>query len=304
MRAREPDVVGTVDRDGVNIFYEVYENDGPTVVLVPTWNLFDSRAWKMQIPYLSRHFRVVTYDPRGNGRSGRPRGPEHHSWRHYIADLVAVMDITETAQAAMVGFSFSGYWSNVMAVLHPERVLGVVAIGPGTGLGIAHPERIRYSYTDRLDTTEGWAKDNVHFIRGNYREYVEFFVSQMFTEPHSTKQIEDGIGWAMQTDAEQLISSDTADLSPVDEASHGSGPSRVSPGTEAGMRDFYSGFSRPLLIIHGEQDVIVSPESSRELARLTRGRLVTMEGSGHAPNLRDPVKVNLLIKDFVEKVAA
>lgn len=304
MRACDPDLIGTVDRDGVNIFYEVYENDGPSVVLVPTWNLFDSRAWKMQIPYLSRLFRVVTYDPRGNGRSDRPAGPENHSWRHYIADLVAVMDVTETARAVMVGFSFSGYWSNVMAIIHPERVLGVVAIGPGSGLGIAHPERTRYSYTERLDTTEGWAKDNVHFIRDNYREYVEFFVSQIFTESHSTKQTEDGIGWGMQTDAEQLISSDTAHLSPVGEAGLGVGPSRASSTSEKGMRDFYSGFARPLLIIHGEQDAIVPLESSRELARITGGRLVIMQGCGHAPNLREPVKVNLLIRDFVERVAA
>ena len=41
-----------------------------------------------------------------------------------------------------------------------------------------------------------------------------------------------------------------------------------------------------------------------EAARLTDGRLVTFAGSGHIPNLRDPVRFNLLLRDFAERVAA
>lgn len=306
MRARYPDSTGFVDRDGVDIFYEVYENDGPTVVLVPTWNIFPSRAWKTQIPYLSRHFRVVTYDPRGNGASGRPPGPENHSWRHYIGDLLGVMGATGTDRAVLVGFSFSGYWANIATVLHPERVLGTVAISPGTGLGIALPERVEFSYVDKLDTTEGWAKENVHFMRAHYREYLDFFVAKIFTEPHSTKQIEDGIGWGLDTEAEQLISSDLADLLPIEDPSQGAGPSRASASEDGrgGMWDFYRQYSRPLLIIQGGEDAIVALDSSVALAELTGGELVVLERNGHAPNLREPVRVNLLIKDFVERVAA
>lgn len=288
MRARHPDHEGHVDRGDVRLAFETFEgSDGPTVVLVPTWCIFHSRFWKMQIHYLARHFRVVTYDPRGNGRSSRPRGKEHFSWRHNVDDLLAVLDATGTDRAFLVGVSISGYWSNITAVLHPERVRGVVAIGPGAGLGIAHEARTRHSYTDELDTTEGWAKENVHHIRREYRDYVEFFVSQIFTEPHSTKPIEDGVAWAMETDAETLIASDLADL-------------RV----EEDMAAFYRRMTRPVLIIHGDGDAIVPLESSRDLARLTGGTLVTLEGSGHAPNVRDPVRVNLLIKQFVDRIAA
>ena len=306
MRARYPDRSGFVDSDSAEIFYEIYDKDAPTVVLVPTWNIFHSRSWKMQIPYLSRHYRVITYDPRGNGKSGRPEGTEHHGWRHYIGDLVGVMDATETDQAVLVGLSFGGFWANVAAVLHPERVLGVVAIGPGSGLGIALPERSHYSYTDKLDTTEGWAKENVHFMRAHYRDYVEFFVAKIFTEPHSTKQIEDGIAWAMETDAEQLISSDLADVLPLDDTPGGEGPARsqAPENRRGGMWDFYRRYSRPLLIIHGSDDAIAALDSSYALAELTGGSLMVMDGCGHAPNMRDPVRVNLAIRDFVEEVTS
>lgn len=66
-RARYPDSDGFVERDGMRLFYELYgegeeEEEEETVFLLPTWSLVHSRHWKMQIPYLSRHFRVLTMD--------------------------------------------------------------------------------------------------------------------------------------------------------------------------------------------------------------------------------------------------
>ena len=69
-RARYPDEAAYVERDGVRVFYEVYGEGEPTVFLLPTWSIVHSRHWKMQIPYLARHRRVLTSDGRGNGRSG------------------------------------------------------------------------------------------------------------------------------------------------------------------------------------------------------------------------------------------
>ena len=79
-RAREPDLSGFAERDGVRIGYEVF--DGPlggaadtTVLLMPAWSIVHSRFWKAQVGYLARHYRVVTFDGRGSGRSDRPERP-------------------------------------------------------------------------------------------------------------------------------------------------------------------------------------------------------------------------------------
>lgn len=72
MRARYADREGYVDRGRVSLFYEVYENDGPTVVLVPTPTILNSRQWNAQIHHLSRRRRLVTFDGRGNGQSDKP----------------------------------------------------------------------------------------------------------------------------------------------------------------------------------------------------------------------------------------
>ena len=80
-RARYPDSEGYVERDGVRTFYEVYGEGEPTVLLLPTWSIVHSRCWKLQIPYLARHCRVVAFDGRGNGRSDRPAEPTPTSSR-------------------------------------------------------------------------------------------------------------------------------------------------------------------------------------------------------------------------------
>ena len=73
MRARYPDSDGFVVRDGAEIRYERYGEGWPAILLLPPWSLVHSRHWKMQIPYLARHFTVVCFDGRGSGGSGRRR---------------------------------------------------------------------------------------------------------------------------------------------------------------------------------------------------------------------------------------
>jgi hypothetical protein len=63
MRARLPDADGFVERDGVRVFYEVFGDGDPTILLMPAWSITHSRIWKMQVPFLARHYRAITYRP-------------------------------------------------------------------------------------------------------------------------------------------------------------------------------------------------------------------------------------------------
>jgi pimeloyl-ACP methyl ester carboxylesterase len=55
----------------------------------------------------------------------------------------------------------------------------------------------------------------------------------------------------------------------------------------------------PVLVVHGDEDAIRPLADGARLAELVGGKLVTMEGSGHAPHVRDPVRVNLFLRDFI-----
>jgi pimeloyl-ACP methyl ester carboxylesterase/predicted glycosyltransferase len=282
MRACQPRSDGYVERDGVKVFYEVFGAGEPTVLLLPTWSIVHSRLWKMQIPYLARHCRVLTFDPRGNGRSDRPTEPAAYAEREFAADALAVMDATQTPRAVIVGFSMGGQRGLLLAADHPERVEAAVFIGaiyPGGGAPL--PEQTVYSWEDELDTDEGWAKHNQHYWLRDYQGYLEFFMSRVFTEPHSTKPTEDTVGWGLDTTGETLVLTYQG-LEP-DEA-----------------RELARRVRCPVLVLHGDHDAVGSVTCGIALAEHTAGRLVLLEGSGHAPHVRDPVRVNLLLRDFVK----
>jgi pimeloyl-ACP methyl ester carboxylesterase/predicted glycosyltransferase len=284
-RARYPDTEGYVERDGVKIFYEVYGEGDKTVLFLPTWSIIHSRTWKMQIPYFARHLRVVTFDGRGNGKSDRPAGKDAYAESEFAADALAVLDATATDKAVLVAFSRGAQRALLLAAHHPERVSGVAFIDPAMPLPPSMPrDEMRAEFDKKLDSDEGWAKFNSHYWLKDHRGFLEFFFSQVFTEPHSTKQIEDCVGWGLETSPETLIAT------------------QIAQGieTEDEVRDLADKVRCPVIVIHGTEDALRSHESGAALARLTGGELISVEGSGHAPHGRDPVKVNLILRDFVE----
>jgi len=276
-RARYPDEAGYVERDGVKIHYEVYGSGEQTVFLLPTWSIIHSRHWKMQIPYLARYCRVLTFDGRGNGLSDRPESG--YGQREFAADALAVMDATGTERATLVSLSKGAQWALVLGAEQPERVEAAVFICPFVPLGESPQERM-YSWADELDTDEGWAKYNRHYWLRDYRGFLEFFFSRMFTEPHSTKPIEDCVGWGLETSPETLIATQEGGLD------------------ADGARDLSARLRCPVLVIQGSEDAITGPSRGTALADATSGELAMLEGSGHAPHVRDPVKVNLLLREF------
>jgi pimeloyl-ACP methyl ester carboxylesterase/predicted glycosyltransferase len=285
-RARYPDKEGFVERDGVRLFYEVYGDGERTAVLLPTWSLVHSRVWKAQIPYLARHIRVVTFDGRGNGRSDRPDGVAPYLEREFADDTLAVMDATGVERATLVSLSCGALWATIVAADHPERVDGLIYIGPAVGLAPGHPER-NIPFDDELDTDSGWAKYNSHYWLRDYEGFLEFFLGRCFTEPHSTKQIEDAIGWGLETDPVTLADTSRAiGLCSVEQ-----------------FVDVCRQVQCPTLVIHGDADAIRPHRQGAALAEATNGTLVTIEGGGHLPQARDPVKINLLLREFVEPPA-
>ena len=287
MRARYPDTEGFVERDGVKVAYEVFGSGEPTLVFAPTDPLVHSRAWKAQVPYLARTSRVVTIDPRGNGRSDRPRSSAAYADTEYVADTIAVMDATGTGRAVLVGLCSSAWTSLLTAVLHPDRVLGVVSIATWAPF-LTPPSAMRavYDFDEACDTDEGWAKDNRHYWLRDWRGYAEFFFGELLPEPHSTKLHEDLVSWAMDSSAETNLLFVDAPFS-----------SSNREETEAVL----ARVSCPVLAIHGREDCCQPCERSEQVAALTGGDLLMLDGAGHVPTGREPVVVNRAIRDFADR---
>jgi pimeloyl-ACP methyl ester carboxylesterase len=296
MRAREPDREGYVERHGVRIFYEVFGAGEQTVLLLPTWSIIHSRFWKAQVPYLARHYRVIAFDGRGNGRSDRPLDPAAYASEVFVADALAVLDATATQQAVLVSLSMGAQWTLLLAAEHADRVAGAVFIGPSLPIAPRLEQLVIHSFDDVLETDEGWAKYNRHYWMRDYRGFLEFFFSQCFVEPHSTKQIEDCVGWGLETTPEVLLA--------IEDAPARRAINLSLRGDEQHVRELAGRVRCPVLVIHGDADAITPHARGAALAEMTGGRLATLEGSGHIPLARDPVKVNLLLHDFIETIKA
>ncbi len=288
-RARYPDEEGFVERDGMNLFYEVYGEGEETIFLLPTWSLVHSRFWKMQIPYFARHFRVLTMDGLGNGRSDRCRDPRRYGPEEFARDCLAVMDATETDRAVTACWSRGAQYQLEMSRLAPERFAGIAFIGPMFPYTPSHwsilaSPRTLPVFRRPAPAYRWWARMNANHWRQDYPAFAEWFISRCLPEPHSTKGIEDGVGWALDTDPETLIA--------------------TAEGGVHHRRRVLRGLAKdidcPVLVIHGDRDKITPYRDGRALARLSDGQLERVRGAGHFPHARKPVQVNLALRDFSE----
>ncbi|HEX6234593.1 MAG TPA: alpha/beta fold hydrolase [Jiangellaceae bacterium] len=291
MRALHPDQSGYVDRDGVPIHYEVFGSGEPTLLLVPPSPITHSRIWKALVPYLARHYRVVTLDGRGNGRSGRPTDVAAHTRTENERDIVAVLDATDTAEAVVVAHCHATWWAVDIAAEHPDRVCALVAIEPGVPyLGRSQPHWMEAArrWDDVIENASGWALCTRHGIVNEHRKWVEFFFGAQLVEPHSTKQHDDAVGWALESTGVILAASEEAqDAEPPDRSEF-----------ERRCREL----GVPVLVIHGDRDVCQHVERGRAFAELTGGELVVIEGAGHLTIAREPVRVNQAIRTFVDRL--
>ena len=281
-RARYPDQTGFVERDGVRVFWESYGSGDQTILLLPTWEIVHSRFWKGQIPYLARRFRVVTFDPRGNGRSDRPAEAAAYARRETVADAIAVLDTLGVNRAVVV--SWCAGVGILLAAEHPERASALVDIASDIPVTEEPTDEFDYLFDEELPTEEGWAKWNRPYWLRDWPGFVQFFFSECFTEPHSTKQTEDAIGWALETDPQTIIRG-------------------LAGGVWLDPEEALAACARvqcPVLVVQGTADAIVGPARGPAIAAAIPGaRLLTMEGSGHAPHLRDPVRFNLELSRFI-----
>jgi pimeloyl-ACP methyl ester carboxylesterase/predicted glycosyltransferase len=291
-RARDPDAVGFVERGGVRVYWESCGEGEPAILFLPTWSIVHSRCWKAQIPDFARRSRVLTFDPRGNGKSDRPAADEAYAEEEFMRDALAVLDANGVKQAFIVSLSRGAQRALLLAAEHPERVLGAVFIDPFFPVSllrslhwrvISHPRMLPMMMRRPL-TTRGFGKFNAQHWRADFKDFLEWWQAKNFTEPHSTKQVEDGVAWGLQTDPETAIAFSRGGL--------------LMPSDRKSQLALARRVRCPVLVIHGSEDDVFPDSDSRTLARVTGGKLVIVEEAGHQPQARKPVVVNLALREF------
>ncbi|HEV8227441.1 MAG TPA: alpha/beta fold hydrolase, partial [Methylomirabilota bacterium] len=235
-----------VHRPDASIFYQVTGSGARDLFLLPQCQVVTySRMWKHQIPYLSRYFRVITMDPRGNGRSDRPATGYDMDTRY--GDLLAVLDEVARPPFALVAFSCAAPLAFRYAVAHPDRLSHLILLSG------QYAESVPKPFEERV----------ARVIRDDFDNWRHRLFKRIFPEPHSLKGVEDCVAWAGETTPEVLIES-----------------LRAIDGVD--LYDLLGQVRVPTLALHGTNDKIVPYSHAQKMvAAIPGARLVTFDRGGH-----------------------
>src|ERR1700723_4623140 len=155
-----------IDRDGVDIYYEVH-GDGPPLLLTHGYSS-TSEMWQGQVEALSKHHKLVLWDMRGHGRSDYPDAPAAYSEALTVADMAALLDAVGANRAIVGGLSLGGYMSLAFYRAHPERVSALLIIDTGPGF---KKDDARETWNQRAhDTGDRFEREGLAVLKSASRE--------------------------------------------------------------------------------------------------------------------------------------
>ncbi|PIT03407.1 alpha/beta hydrolase [Bradyrhizobium nitroreducens] len=120
-----------INRDGVNIHYEVHGN-GPPLLLTHGYSS-TSAMWHGQVDALSKDHTLILWDMRGHGQSDYPDDPKAYSEALTVGDIAAILDAVGAKRAVIGGLSLGGYMSLAFYRVHPERARALLIVDTGPG---------------------------------------------------------------------------------------------------------------------------------------------------------------------------
>ncbi|MFC1936917.1 alpha/beta fold hydrolase [Chloroflexota bacterium] len=108
----------------ISIYYESQGQGSPLVMVHGLGS--STRGWDYQVPYFSKNYEVITYDVRGHGQSGKPRGP--YRIEQFAADLAGLLDVLGRDSVHLVGISMGGWIAFQFALDYPQMLKSLVLV--------------------------------------------------------------------------------------------------------------------------------------------------------------------------------
>jgi pimeloyl-ACP methyl ester carboxylesterase len=135
------------DSNGVKIRY-TEQGKGEPVLLIHGFGASIEAQWEGPgiLKGLAKDFRVIAYDSRGHGKSGKPHDPQKYG-KELVEDAVRLLDHLKIKKAHVVGYSMGALIAAKLLVTHPDRLLTVTLGGAGA---IPQEDRQAFAFADRL----------------------------------------------------------------------------------------------------------------------------------------------------------
>jgi len=144
-----------VQINGVNLYYEFHgPEDGPVLVLNNGIIMNAATSWVYQTKTLSRQYRLLQYDCRGQGQSDHPESP--YSMEEHADDLSVLMDVLEVEVAHIAGISYGGEVAQAFALKYPNKTQSLILMDTVSEVG-AELRIIVQSWVDALKSGDALA---------------------------------------------------------------------------------------------------------------------------------------------------
>jgi pimeloyl-ACP methyl ester carboxylesterase len=241
-------------RNGTICIHYESTGAGAPVLLVMGLGMSATGWWRTVPVHASAGLRVITFDNRGVGRSGRPSGP--YTTAMLADDAVAVLDAASLERAHVYGISLGGMIAQEIALRHPRRVARLVlgATTPGGHAASPASETMLAFFHRRgqMPAEEAvWASVPYNYsaqTRGEHGDRIAQDIGQRLRYPIEAEFYAAQLAAAIAHDAHDRLTEIRA----------------------------------PTLVVHGLEDVMVPPPNGRLLAGLIPGaRLLELSGAAH-----------------------
>lgn len=243
--------------DGIRAYYDL-AGSGPALVMVHGASQ-DSLSWQYVIDLFAPHYTVHALDLPGHGKSGMPAGGPHSATLQNARYLLQFLEAAGIQDPVLMGHSMGGGVVAQAAVLAPERVRGLVLVD-GASVNVVKSS----GYNPRI----------LEMARINPGDWFEVtFRTLMGSRSDPQRALE------VVTDARRCIPAVAfADI-------------RAFGGFR--MEQILGEIRCPVIIVEGEEDWSVPPESARQVERALREGKVPVEyiewpGIGHFPQSECP----------------
>lgn len=276
MSVENPEIGLRIDAGGIDTNYHDAGQDSGTPLLllhgsgpgVTAW-----ANWRLNIPQLAEGRRVVAPDVVGFGYTERPEGIQYNldTWVGHAIDFLDALGIE---QADVVGNSYGGALALAMAIRHPQRVRRMVLMGAAG---------VEFELTRGLDEVWGYTPsvEGMRRLMDSFA-YDRALVSDELAELRYRASIRPGYqeAFAQMFPAPRqrwvdALASDEAQIRALD---------------------------KEALIIHGREDRIVPPLTSKKLFELIERSQLHMFGRcGHWTQIEHAARFNALVTDFLDE---
>ena len=107
------------DVNGLHLYYEEH-GEGPALVLIHGGLMTIELSFRILLPALAEHRRVIAVELQGHGRTADVDRPP--TFPDFAADVVALLDFLSIELADVVGFSLGGLTGYELVISHGDRV--------------------------------------------------------------------------------------------------------------------------------------------------------------------------------------